>query len=86
METKESVVQFSPHFLELENLQKDFDYAKRAKDLVNFERVHAKVYQTKKYIPQHQPKRPVIKKKVKPFQNFKGNSKNALASKTIAEE
>lgn len=53
METKESVVQFSPHFLELENLQKDFDYAKRAKDLVNFERVHAKVYQTKKYIPQH---------------------------------
>ena len=44
MATKESV-RLSSHFLELENLQKDYYYAKRAKDSANFERIHAKVYQ-----------------------------------------
>ena len=56
-----------PLNMDLENLQTDFDYAKRAKDSVNFERIHAKTYQSKKYIPQHRPKKKVVKKHVKPF-------------------
>ena len=69
-----------PLNLDLENLQTDHDYAKRAKDATNYERIHARTYQTAKHIPQYKPKRPKKKKVPKPFQNFKADSKNAIAT------
>ena len=46
-----------PLNMDLDNLGTDHDYAKRAKDSSNYERIHAKTFQTKKFIPQHHPKK-----------------------------
>ena len=59
-----------PINLDLDNLMTDHNYAKRDKDMGDYERIQAKTYQTAKYIPQHKPRRPKKKKHVKPFANF----------------
>lgn len=48
---KQAVPAGVPLNLDLDVLPTDYDYAKRAKDKTNYERVHARNYQVKKYIP-----------------------------------